>query len=302
MKDGGESEALELTSSFRLPPSSLISFEARPCQPPATSMRERNLSCLSPHGFHRVNYYEWGDPENPKVVICVHGVTRNGRDFDDIARALLPDYRVLCPDVVGRGKSEWLTHKEDYGYPLYCSDTAALIARSGAQQVDWVGTSMGGLIGMFLAAQRVLRRIRTVHPRRVGAFRAAHRCAVAAPGADQCATVRRRPLGPELRSSVGAGLSRHPGRRGAVAVLGPGALPDAGSARRRFGPPARGDGAGHDPARPEGEARRVRRHRPRADADGTGPDHLCPGISSRTRLIVAPAAPSAVFRPSATPA
>ena len=116
-------------------------------------MRELTLSCLGPHGFHRLNYYEWGDPGNSRVVICVHGLTRNGRDFDDLARALAPEFRVLCPDVAGRGKSEWLTHKEDYGYPLYCSDMAALIARSGAQALDWVGTSMGGLIGMFLAAQ-----------------------------------------------------------------------------------------------------------------------------------------------------
>ena len=116
-------------------------------------MREHTLSSLGLHGFHRVTYYEWGDPANSKVVICVHGLTRNGRDFDDVARALSSDYRVLCPDVPGRGKSEWLTHQEDYGYPLYCADMAALIARSGAQSVDWIGTSMGGLIGMLLAAQ-----------------------------------------------------------------------------------------------------------------------------------------------------
>jgi pimeloyl-ACP methyl ester carboxylesterase len=60
---------------------------------------------------------------------------------------------VFCPDVPGRGKSEWLTHKEDYAYPVYCAAMAALIARSGAETVDWIGTSMGGLIGMFLAAQ-----------------------------------------------------------------------------------------------------------------------------------------------------
>ncbi|HKQ24928.1 MAG TPA: alpha/beta hydrolase [Burkholderiales bacterium] len=116
-------------------------------------MRELSVSCLGPHGFHRVKYYEWGDADNPKVVICAHGLTRNGRDFDDIARALCSEYRVLCPDVPGRGKSDWLAHKEDYAYPVYCSDMAALIARSGAQSVYWVGTSMGGLIGMFLAAQ-----------------------------------------------------------------------------------------------------------------------------------------------------
>jgi pimeloyl-ACP methyl ester carboxylesterase len=116
-------------------------------------MRQQSLSCLGVHGFHRLNYYEWGDPANSKVAICVHGLTRNGRDFDDIAHALSGEYRVLCPDVAGRGKSEWLTHKEDYAYPVYCADMAALIARSGAQAVDWIGTSMGGLIGMLLAAQ-----------------------------------------------------------------------------------------------------------------------------------------------------
>jgi pimeloyl-ACP methyl ester carboxylesterase len=118
-----------------------------------STFREREMSALSPHGFHRLHYYEWGDPANSRVLICVHGLTRNGRDFDDIARALSADYRVLCPDVPGRGKSEWLTHKEDYAYPVYCADLAALIARSGAQTVDWIGTSMGGVVGMLLAAQ-----------------------------------------------------------------------------------------------------------------------------------------------------
>lgn len=116
-------------------------------------MRQHSLCTLGLHGFHRVNYYEWGSPDNPRVVICVHGLTRNGRDFDELAKALSKEYRVLCPDIAGRGQSEWLPHKEDYGYPLYLADMAALIARSAAEQVDWVGTSMGGLIGMLLAAQ-----------------------------------------------------------------------------------------------------------------------------------------------------
>jgi pimeloyl-ACP methyl ester carboxylesterase len=116
-------------------------------------MLEHTLPCLGLHGFHQLTYYEWGDAHNPKVLICVHGLTRNGRDFDDIARALSSEYRVLCPDVAGRGKSGWLPHKEDYSYPVYCADMAALIARSGAETVDWIGTSMGGLIGMLLAAQ-----------------------------------------------------------------------------------------------------------------------------------------------------
>jgi pimeloyl-ACP methyl ester carboxylesterase len=116
-------------------------------------MRRHELRCLGPHGFHRIAYYEWGDVANPRVVVCVHGLTRNGRDFDYLAQTLAPQFRVLCPDVAGRGSSEWLSHKADYGYPLYLSDMAALIARTGAERVDWVGTSMGGLIGMMLAAQ-----------------------------------------------------------------------------------------------------------------------------------------------------
>lgn len=116
-------------------------------------MHENSLLCLGPHGFHRVHYYEWGERDNERVLICAHGLTRNGRDFDALARAMSRQYRVICPDIAGRGKSAWLSHKEDYGYPLYCSDMAALIARSGARTVDWVGTSMGGIIGMLLAAQ-----------------------------------------------------------------------------------------------------------------------------------------------------
>ena len=116
-------------------------------------MRTHELRCLGPHGFHRVTYYEWGDAENARVVVCVHGLTRNGRDFDALARALAPQFRVLCPDVAGRGLSQWLTHKEDYAYPVYLADMAAVIARTGADEVDWIGTSMGGLIGMMLAAQ-----------------------------------------------------------------------------------------------------------------------------------------------------
>ncbi len=116
------------------------------------SMMSRYLLGLGPHGFHRIHYTEWGDPANPRVLVCVHGLTRTGRDFDDLARALEARYRVLCPDVAGRGQSDWLSYKTDYGYPLYASDMAALIARSGAESVDWVGTSMGGLIGMMLAA------------------------------------------------------------------------------------------------------------------------------------------------------
>jgi pimeloyl-ACP methyl ester carboxylesterase len=108
---------------------------------------------LGPHGFHRVAYYEWGDPEDSRVVVCAHGLTRTGRDFDALAGNLGDRYRVACPDMPGRGQSAWLSHPPDYGYPVYLADAAALIARLGAERLDWVGTSMGGLIGMMLAAQ-----------------------------------------------------------------------------------------------------------------------------------------------------
>lgn len=108
---------------------------------------------LGPHGFHRVRYTEWGNPKNSRVLICVHGLTRTARDFDYFAAALESDYRVICPDIVGRGQSDWLSHKTDYSYPQYLNDMTALLARADVAEVDWVGTSMGGLIGMFLAAQ-----------------------------------------------------------------------------------------------------------------------------------------------------
>jgi pimeloyl-ACP methyl ester carboxylesterase len=113
-------------------------------------MRAGSVRALGPHGFHRTAYAEWG---SGPPVICVHGLTRNGRDFDRLAAALAASRRVVCPDVAGRGRSDWLAHAEDYGYPLYLSDMAALIARTGEAEVDWIGTSMGGLIGMMLAAQ-----------------------------------------------------------------------------------------------------------------------------------------------------
>ena len=108
---------------------------------------------LSKSGFHNLAYLEWGERATDPVLICVHGLTRNGRDFDPLARVLGERFLVLCPDVVGRGTSDALADPADYGFPQYMSDMTALIARSGAAQVDWIGTSMGGLIGMMLAAQ-----------------------------------------------------------------------------------------------------------------------------------------------------
>lgn len=137
---------------------SLVSALRRLFLPPspaacAAGLRERSVQCLGPHGLHRMAYTEWGDPDNPRVVVCVHGLTRNGRDFDELARALADDYRVICPDVVGRGRSDWLGVKADYGFPLYVADMITLIARLDVPTVHWVGTSMGGIIGMLIASQ-----------------------------------------------------------------------------------------------------------------------------------------------------
>ena len=117
------------------------------------AMASRRFRGLGPHGFHSVAYTEWGAPQAERTVVCVHGLSRNGRDFDSLAAALSGERRVVCPDIVGRGHSDWLEVKADYGYPQYCADMAALIARLGVEELDWVGTSMGGLIGMMLAAQ-----------------------------------------------------------------------------------------------------------------------------------------------------
>ena len=116
-----------------------------------TTMREGAVRCLDPHGFHWMRYAEWGEPSNPRVLLCVHGLTRNGRDFDHLARSLADAYRVVCPDIAGRGRSDWLRDPVDYNYPVYCGDMATLMASLHAETVDWVGTSMGGIIGMILA-------------------------------------------------------------------------------------------------------------------------------------------------------
>jgi len=115
--------------------------------------RQQHVQCISPSGLHRMAYTEWGDHHNPRVLVCVHGLTRNGRDFDTLAQAMSAHYRVICPDVVGRGKSSRLRDPAGYQVPQYVSDMVTLIARLGVERVDWIGTSMGGLIGMALAAQ-----------------------------------------------------------------------------------------------------------------------------------------------------
>lgn len=120
--------------------------------PLGTHMKSRWFKAISPAGFHRLHYLDWGAADAGRVVICVHGLTRNGRDFDMLAGSLAESWRVCCPDIVGRGLSDRLATASLYAYPQYMSDVAALIARLDVDQVDWVGTSMGGLLGMMLAA------------------------------------------------------------------------------------------------------------------------------------------------------
>ena len=114
--------------------------------------RRDNVLCASPSGLHRLSYLEWGDRRNPRVLVCVHGLTRCARDFDPLAAALADRYRVVCPDMPGRGDSDWLKNPMDYATSTYINSVATLIARLDVAAVDWVGTSMGGLIGMALAS------------------------------------------------------------------------------------------------------------------------------------------------------
>ncbi len=107
---------------------------------------------------HRMAYWQWnqtGNPQHPHVIVCVHGLTRQGRDFDVLAQALSQHARVICPDIAGRGSSDWLADPMAYGVPQYAADMVVLLQHLHAQApfatLDWVGTSMGGLIGMAVA-------------------------------------------------------------------------------------------------------------------------------------------------------
>ena len=113
----------------------------------------RRVQCASPSGLHWMSYLEWGAHDNPRTVVCVHGLTRCARDFDFLAKALASDFRVICPDVAGRGESGWLRNPMEYAVPTYVADMVSLVARLDVESVDWVGTSLGGLIGMAYAAQ-----------------------------------------------------------------------------------------------------------------------------------------------------
>jgi pimeloyl-ACP methyl ester carboxylesterase len=114
------------------------------------------VSCPDSQGGHRMAYWQWGRPDASHTVVCVHGLSRQGRDFDVLAQALCArsgDLSVVCPDVVGRGRSDWLREPDAYQLPTYGADMLVLLAQLKPTTLDWVGTSMGGLIGLGLAGQ-----------------------------------------------------------------------------------------------------------------------------------------------------
>jgi pimeloyl-ACP methyl ester carboxylesterase len=123
--------------------------------------------CPDAQGGHRMAYWRWGNPASRHVVLCVHGLTRQGRDFDTLAQALCVraggDVQVVCPDVVGRGQSDWLKDPQDYQIPFYAADMLVLLAQLQPTTLDWVGTSMGGLIGLVVAGQPQLPTFARVH-------------------------------------------------------------------------------------------------------------------------------------------
>ena len=118
------------------------------------------VQCPDAGGGHRMAWWQWGDPAAAHVVVCVHGLSRQGRDFDTLARALCEraaqPIRVVCPDVAGRGRSDWLKDPMGYQIPNYAADMLALLAKLKPGTLDWVGTSMGGLIGMVVCGQPAL--------------------------------------------------------------------------------------------------------------------------------------------------
>jgi pimeloyl-ACP methyl ester carboxylesterase len=119
-----------------------------------TEPRLKEVPVLGHGGFRRLAYAEWGPEKAERTVICVHGVSRTGRDFDVLAAALAAEgARVIAPDLPGRGRSEWLALPRHYTDRAYTSAMSTLIARLDVKEVDWIGTSLGGHIGMLMASE-----------------------------------------------------------------------------------------------------------------------------------------------------
>lgn len=116
-------------------------------------MDQKSFLSLGNSGFHRISYIQWlSEKPTNENIICVHGLTRNCRDFDPLAQALQQNANVYCPDIAGRGQSDWLLNPQNYGFPTYMADMAAFMSHIRKEKITWLGTSMGGLIGMMLAA------------------------------------------------------------------------------------------------------------------------------------------------------
>ncbi|WP_170386298.1 alpha/beta fold hydrolase [Ruegeria atlantica] len=118
---------------------------------PPAEPRLGKVRCISRHGFHDVAYRDWGDETASDRAFCVHGLTRNAHDYDPLAARLAVTHRVICPDLPGRGQSDWLNDPSDYHLLQYNMDMTVLLSRFGYSSIDWVGTSLGGLIGIALA-------------------------------------------------------------------------------------------------------------------------------------------------------
>jgi len=121
-------------------------------RPLQSEPHHNSLMTLTPQGFHRISYIEWGEPTNENILICVHALTRNSRDFDYLARHLQNTYRLACPDLLGSGASDYPGNPEIYSFSQHLNDMVALLARLGSQKVHWLGTCLGGILGMMLAA------------------------------------------------------------------------------------------------------------------------------------------------------
>lgn len=125
----------------------------------------RSVTCLSGSEWHKVHYFEWTHPlqlqpdTKPRIIVCWHGLARNARDYDILAQHLLkniPNLKVIAVDTPGRGKSDWLSNPASYSYPCYSQVATTIIASLGDySELDWIGTSMGGILGMFLCSSPI---------------------------------------------------------------------------------------------------------------------------------------------------
>ncbi len=113
--------------------------------------------CINSKSYHNIFYQDWGSEDSKETLFCLHGLTRNSHDFDAIANRLggtRKKRRIICPDTVGRGRSDWLPDHEDYQIQQYNMDITVLAARLGCEKFDLLGTSLGGMMGMVLAAMK----------------------------------------------------------------------------------------------------------------------------------------------------